>query len=91
MAYALLLFVPLSLAPRYLFEAQPLWVLWVFLTDRAGACALYPLAGRLGANQGLDHRRGSIDFKFICEFRIIECLYLVLPSMPTQNFKEGGP
>jgi hypothetical protein len=91
MAYALLLFVPLSLAPRYLFEAQPLWVLWVFLTDRAGACALYPLAGRLGANQGLDHRRGSIDFKFNCEFRIIECLYLVLPSMPTQNFKERGP
>ena len=82
----LLPFVRYSLALRYLIDAQPLCV---FLT---GGIAIAVLADWIRrAAERVAPRRRSIDFKFICEFRIIECLYLVLPSMPTQNFKERGP
>ena len=54
MAYALLLFVPLSLALRYLFDAQPLWV---FIT---GAAAIAVLADWLRrATEQLAERAGS--------------------------------
>jgi Ca2+:H+ antiporter len=54
MAYALLLFVPLSLALRYFFNAQPLWV---FVT---GAVAIAVLADWLRrATEQLAQRAGS--------------------------------
>jgi Ca2+:H+ antiporter len=54
MAYALLLFVPISLALRYLFDAQPLWV---FIT---GAAAIAVLADWLRrATEQLAERAGS--------------------------------
>ena len=54
MAYALLLFVPISLALRYLFDAQPLWV---FVT---GAVAIAVLADWLRrATEQLAERAGS--------------------------------
>ena len=82
----LLLFFPLSLALRYLFDAQPLWV---FLT---GGIAFAVLADwiRRAAEQ-VAPRHQSIDFKFIFEFRMNCWLVSGLAVYVYPNFQGVGP
>jgi len=82
----LLPFVRYSLALRYLIDAQPLCV---FLT---GGIAIAVLADWIRrAAERVAPRRRSIDFKFICEFRIIAVRVSGLAVYVSANFQGVGP